>query len=177
MIAAAPAQARSPIAAQRAPMIVAVPGLVRLPIVLSSFTDETPGPVEVDTSPRRRIDVDPEARTEPAPLVSRYPTPRPLARARETPVPSIVAAPFSSTPRTPVPQASPIASPEVAPTRASPFAPQLATATARSVRRREELRPRSDDPPDHLDRRDRPLHRRRDPDRDASALAPRREVS
>ena len=86
--------------------------------------DETSGAVEVDTSPRRRLDVDPEARTEPAPLVGRYPTPRPFVRSRETPVPSIVAAPFSSTPRTPLPHAAPPGA-EIVPTRASPFAPQL----------------------------------------------------
>lgn len=86
--------------------------------------DETPGAVEVDTQPRRRFDVDPEARTEPAPLVGRFPTPRPLARSLQTPVPSIVAAPFSSTPRTPVPQPSPLPQGEP-PMRASPFAPQL----------------------------------------------------
>jgi serine/threonine protein kinase len=79
--------------------------------------DETPG---VDTQPRRRLDVDPEARTEPAPLVGRYPTPRPMARPVQTPVPSIVAAPFSSTPRTPLPQAAPQ---RFTPSQPTPFAP------------------------------------------------------
>ncbi len=74
--------------------------------------NETSGAIEVDTNPRRRPDVDPEARTEPAPLVSRFPTPRPMQRSTQTPVPSIVAAPFSSTPRTPVPQPAPLVTPD-----------------------------------------------------------------
>jgi serine/threonine protein kinase len=75
--------------------------------------DETA--VDIDTPPRGRFDVDPEARTEPAPLVGGYPTPRPFARSMQTPLPSIVAAPFSSTPRAPSPHGGPHVPPQPGP--------------------------------------------------------------
>jgi serine/threonine-protein kinase len=89
-----------------------------------SIDATVPRSSDVDAHGRRHLDVDPEARTEPAPLVGRFPTPRPLARPIQTPVPSIVAAPFSSTPRAPVPPPTFAPSQPFAPPDSGAFTPQ-----------------------------------------------------
>lgn len=88
------------------------PTLAVVKVSAARRPDETPG---ADTQPRFRVDV--EAPTEPAPIVpSRFPAPRPLGRSLQTPVPHLVAAPFSSTPRPPVlPVAMPQGQPPLPP--------------------------------------------------------------